>query len=148
MLVLYKSLHAILTGDVTLTNLIGGNVGDPHVYQTYVQFHSEAALRNKFWITYNKASDLADNTQQTQMVRVIRVEIHIYGRDTNSDTIDEAEDRIRVLLDGQNIATADMLAWYCIQQGESQRVYEVDQKIWHSISVYEAKVGDVALLPT
>ncbi len=148
MLVLYKSLHAILSGDTTLANLIGADAADPHIYQTYIQFHSEAALRNKFWITYNKASDVADDTQQTQMIRVVRIDIHIWGRDTNSDTVDEAEDRVRALLDGANIGTSDMLAWYCIQQGESQRGYEVDQKACHSISTYEAKVADNSRLPT
>ncbi len=148
MLVLYQAIFAILDADAALRGLLGGDADDPHIYQTYVQFHSEAALRNQYWVTFNKLSDVADGTEQTQMIREIRLEIHVFGRDTDSDRLDEIEDRVRNLLDGADIATADMLAWFCLQEGPSNRNYEVDQKIWHSVSVYHCKVGAVALLPT
>lgn len=148
MLVLYNSVFAILDADDTLRGLLEGDTDDPHIYQSYVQFHSEAALANKYWVTFNKASDVADDTDQTQAIREIRLEIHVYGRDTDSDRLDQIEDRIRNLLDGTDLATGDMLAWFCLQEGPSTRGYEVDQKIWHSISVYHCKVGDLALLPS
>ncbi len=148
MLVLYHSLYAILSADADLKALLRGDDDDTHIYQTYVQFHSEAALRLHHWITFNKLSDVGDNTEQTQAIREIRLEIHVFGRDANSDLVDEIEDRIRVLLDGKDVATDDMLAWYFLQEGSSTRTYEVDQKIWHTISVYYCKVGAVALLPT
>lgn len=148
MLVLYQSIFAILNADTVLLGLLGGTVDDPHIYQTYVQFHSEAALRNQYWVTFNKLSDVADGTEQTQSIREIRLEIHVFGRDTDSDLLDQIEDRVRNLLDGSNIATEDMLAWFCLQEGPSSRNYEVDQKIWHSVSVYYCKVGAVALLPS
>lgn len=148
MLVLYQAIFAILDSDETLRQLLEADVDDPHIYQTYVQFHSEAALRNRFWATFNKLSDVADGTEQTQSIREIRLEIHVFGRDTHSDRLDEIEDRIRNLLDGADIATTDMLAWFCLQEGSSSRNYEVDQKIWHSTSVYHCKVGAVALLPS
>ncbi len=148
MLVLYHSLYAILSADADLKALLRGDDDDTHIYQTYVQFHSEAALRLHHWITFNKLSDVGDNTEQTQAIREIRLEIHVFGRDANSDLVDEIEDRIRVLLDGTDVATDDMLAWYFLQEGSSTRSYETDQKIWHTISVYYCKVGAVALLPT
>ena len=148
MLVLYEAIFAILDADSTLRTLLGGDTDDPHIYQTYVQFHSEAALRNRYWVTFNKLSDVSDDTSQTQAIREIRLEIHVFGRDTDSDRLDQIEDRVRSILDGVDIATTDMLAWFCIQEGPSTRSYEVDQKIWHSVSVYHCKVGAVALLPT
>ena len=148
MLVLYQAVFTILDADVTLRQLLEADADDPHIYQTYVQFHSEAALRNRYWVTFNKLSDVSDGTEQTQMIREVRLEIHVFGRDTDSDRLDEIEDRVRNLLDGADIATADMLAWFCLQEGPSNRNYEVDQKIWHSVSVYHCKVGAVALLPT
>lgn len=148
MLVLYTAVAAILTADETLRALLGGETGDPHIYQSFVQFHSEAALANQYWVTFNKASDVSDGSEQTQAIREVRLEIHVYGRDTNSDRIDQIEDRVRNLLDGADLATSAMLAWFCLQEGPSTRGYEVDQKIWHAISVYHCKVGDLALLPT
>ncbi len=148
MLVLYESIHAILTGDATLVSMLQGTLDDPHVYQTFVQFHAEAALSNWYWITFNKLSDVSDDTSQTQAIREIRMELHIFGRDTDTDRIDQIEDQVRAILDGVDIATANMLAWFCLQEGPSTRVYEVDQKIWHSVSVYHCKVGDLARLPT
>ena len=148
MLVLYQSLYAILSADDDLKALLRADNDDSHIYQTYVQFHSEAALRLHHWITFNKLSDVGDDTEQTQAIREIRLEIHVFGRDANSDVVDEIEDRIRVILDGVDVATDDMLAWYFLQEGPSTRSYEVDQKIWHTISVYHCKVGAVALLPS
>lgn len=149
MLVLYKSVAAILTADDTLRGLLEANdLDDPHIYQSFVQYHSEAGLANKYWVTFNKASDVSDGSEQTQAIREIRLEIHVYGRDAGSDRLDQIEDRIRNLLDGTDLATSAMLAWFCLQEGMSVRGYEVDQKIWHSISVYHCKVGDVALLPS
>ncbi len=148
MLVLYQSIFALLDADAQLRALLGGDTDDPHIYHTYVQFHSEAALRNRYWVTFNKLSDVADDTQQTQAIREIRLEIHVFGRDTDSDQPDQIEDRVRNILDGADIATTDMLAWFCVQEGPSTRAYEVDQKVWHSVSVYHCKVGAVALLPS
>ncbi len=148
MLVLYQSIFALLEADADLKALLRADDDDPHIYQSYVQFHSEAALRLHHWVTFNKLSDVGDDTEQTQAIREIRMEIHVFGRDVNSDVVDEIEDRIRVLLDGTDVATADMLAWFFLQEGPSTRTYETDQKIWHTISVYHCKVGAVALLPT
>ncbi len=149
MLVLYKSVAAKLTADNTLRGLLeANNLDDPHIYQSFVQYHSEAGLANKYWVTFNKASYVSDSSEQTQAIREIRLEIHVYGRDASSDRLDQIEDRIRNLLDGTDLATDAMLAWFCLQEGMSVRGYEVDQKIWHSISVYHCKVGDLALLPS
>ena len=148
MLVLYQSIYAILSADEELQGLLRANDDDSHIYQTFVQFHSEAALRLHHWVTFNKLSDVGDNTEQTQSIREIRLEIHVFGRDADSDTVDQIEDRIRVLLDGTDVATAEMLAWFFLQEGPSTRGYEVDQKAWHTISVYHCKVGAVALLPS
>ncbi len=148
MLVLYQSIYAILEADADLKVLLRADSDDSHIYQTFVQFHSEAALRNHYWITFNKLSDVGDDTQQTQAIREIRMEIHVYSRDASSDRVDEIEDRIRVLLDGTDVATTDMLAWFFLQEGPSTRDYEVDQKIWHTISVYHCKAAAVALLPS
>lgn len=147
MLVLYRRVFGILDADATLRQLLEGDADDPHIYQTFVQFHSEAALRNKYWVTFNKLSDVADDTEQTQAIREIRLEIHVFGRDTESDRLDQIEDRVRTLLDGVDLANATMLAWFCIQEGPSTRNYEVDQKLWHTVSVYHCKVGDVARMP-
>ena len=148
MLPLYRSVYAILTGDATLRGLLGGDVADPHIYQTYVQFHSEAALRDHYWVTFNKLSDVADDTQQTQAIREVRLEIHVFGRDAKSDNVDEIDDRVRNILDGVDLATDALMAWFCLQEGPSTRTYEVDQKIWHSVSVYHCKVAAVNLLPS
>ena len=148
MLPLYRSVYTILTADATLRGLLGGDLADPRIYQTFVQFHSEAALRGKYWVCYNKLSDVADDTQQTQAIREIRLELHVFGRDASSDHVDEIDDQMRGLLDGADLATADLLAWFCLQEGPSTRTYEVDQKIWHSVSVYHCKVAAVALLPS
>lgn len=147
MLPLYRSIYAILTADATLRGLLGGDVADPRIFQTFVQFHSEAALRGKYWVCFNKLSDVADDTQQTQAIREVRLEIHTFGRDTSSDRVDEIDDQVRNLLDGVDLATADLMAWFCLQEGPSTRTYEVDQKIWHSVSVYHCKVAAVAMLP-
>ncbi len=148
MLPLYRSVLAILTADATLRGLLGGDLADTRIYQTFVQFHSEAALRGKYWVCYNKLSDVADDTQQTQAIREVRLELHVFGRDVSSDRVDEIDDQMRGLLDGADLATDDLLAWFCLQEGPSTRTYEVDQKIWHSVSVYHCKVAAVALLPS
>ncbi len=148
MLPLYRSVYDILTADATLRGLLGGNDADTRIYQTFVQFHSEAALRGKYWVCYNKLSDVADDTQQTQAIREVRLELHVFGRDVSSDRVDEIDDQMRGLLDGADLATDDLLAWFCLQEGPSTRTYEVDQKIWHSVSVYHCKVAAVALLPS
>lgn len=148
MLVLYESIHSILTADAQLQALLSGSAEDPRIYQSYVQFHSEAALRGHYWVTQNKLSDVADGTEQTQAIREIRLEIHVFGRDTDSDRLDQIEDRVRNLLDGVDISTTDLLAFICLQEGPSTRGYEVDQKVWHSVSVYRIKAADRALLPT
>lgn len=147
MLVLYKAVFNILSNDATLSALVGGNAADPHVYQTFVQFHSEAALTNKYWVTFNKLSDVSDDTEQTQAIREVRLEVHVFGRDTDSDRIDEIDDRVHTLLDGVDLATTDMLAWFSLQEGPSTRTYEVDQKMWHGVSIYHMKVADIARLP-
>ena len=148
MLALYQSIYAILSADDDLRALLRAVIDDPHIYQTFVQFHSEAALRLHHWVTFNKLSDVGDDTEQTQAIREIRLEIHVYSRDTDSDRVDEIEDRIRVLLDGTDVATDGMLAWFFLQEGPSTRSYEIDQKVWHTVSVYHCKVGAVALLPS
>ncbi len=148
MLVLYQAVYAILSADDDLKALLRADDDDSHIYQSFVQFHSEAALRSHHWVTFNKLSDVGDDTEQTQAIRKIRLEIHVYSRDTDSDRVDQIEDRIRVLLDGADVATADMLAWFFLQEGPSTRGYEVDQKSWHTVSVYHCKVGAVALLPS
>lgn len=148
MLPLYRRIFGILDGDATLRQLLEADADDPHIYQTYVQFHSEAALRNKFWVTFNKLSDVADETEQTQAIRLIRLELHVFGRDTDSDRADQIEERIRTLLDGVDLSNATtLLAWYCYQEGPSTRTYETDQKLWHSVSVYHCKVADRAFAP-
>lgn len=148
MLPLYRSVYNILQADATLRGLIDGDTDDPRIYQTFVQFHSEAALRNDYWVTFNKLSDVADDTQQTQAIREVRLELHVFGRDVASDRVDEIDDQVRNLLDGVDLATDDLMAWFCLQEGPSTRTYEVDQKIWHSVSVYHCKVAAVAMLPT
>lgn len=148
MLVLYQAIHAILSADDELRGLLRADDDDSHIYQTFVQFHSEAALRLHHWVCFNKLSDVGDGTEQTQAIREIRLEIHVYARDADSDRADEIEDRIRALLDGVDVATTDMLAWFFLQEGSSTRSYEVDQKCWHTISVYHSKVAAVALLPS
>jgi hypothetical protein len=148
MLPLYRSVFEKLTGDETLRGLLGGDVNNPRIYQTYVQFHSEAALRNHPWVCFNKLSDVADDTQQTQAIRLVRLELHVFGRDASSDLVDEIDDQVRVLLDGVDLRTDDLLAWFCLQEGPSTRSYEVDQKIWHAVSVYHCKVAAVAALPS
>lgn len=148
MLVLYRRIFGLLDADATLRQLLEADADDPHIYQTFVQFHSEAAIRNRYWVCFNKLSDVADDTDQTQAIREIRLEIHVFGRDTASDRLDQIEDRVRVLLDGVDLANADMLAWFCIQEGPSTRTFEVDQKLWHAVAVYHCKVGDLDRLPT
>ena len=147
MLPLYRSVFDILTADVTLRGLINGNDADPRIYQTFIQFHSEAALRDKYWVCFNKLTDVADDTQQTQAIREVRLELHVFGRDAKSDHVDAIDDQVRNLLDGVDLATDALLAWFCLQDGAATRIYEVDQKIWHAVSVYRCKVAAVALLP-
>ncbi len=148
MLPLYRSVFAILKGDDTLRGLLGGDVNDPRIFQTYIQFHSEAALRNQYWVCFNKLSDVADDTQQTQALRLVRLELHVFGRDVKSDIVDEIDDQVRVLLDGVDLATTNLMAWFCLQEGPSTRNYEVDQKCWHAVSIYHCKVAAVAALPS
>ena len=148
MLPLYRSVYDILTADATLLQLLDGDLANTHIYQTFVQFHSEAALRDHFWVTFNKLTDVADDTQQTQAIREVRLELHVFGRDASANRVDEIDDQVRGLLDGADLATTDLLAWFCLQEGPATRTYEVDQKIWHAVSVYHCKVAAVALLPT
>lgn len=149
MLTLYRSINAILIADATLRGLLGAEAGgDTHIYQTFVQYHSEAALKDQYWLTFNKLSDVADDTQQTQAIREVRLELHVFGRDVSADRVDEIDDRVRILLDGADIAIPTMLAWFCLQEGPSTRTYEVDQKIWHAVSIYHCKVAAVAFLPS
>jgi hypothetical protein len=148
MLPLYRSVYDILTADGTLRGLLGGDEADPRIYQTFVQFHSEAALRGHYLVCFNKLSDVADDTQQTQAIREVRLELHVFGRDASSDRVDEIDDQVRNLLDGADLATADLLSFFCLQEGPSTRTYEVDQKMWHAVSVYHCKVAAVALLPS
>jgi 3-oxoacyl-[acyl-carrier-protein] synthase III len=148
MLPLYQSLRAILVGDNTLATMLGATNDDPRIYQTAIQFHSEAAIRSLPWVTFNKSQDIADDTEQTQAIRQVRVELHVWHRDVDSDTVDQIEDRIRDLLDGVDLATNDLMAWFFIQDGQSSRIYEVDQKVWHSTSLYQGKVADRGNLPS
>ncbi len=63
MLVLYQSIFALLEADADLKALLRADDDDPHIYQSYVQFHSEAALRLHHWVTFNKLSDVGDDTE-------------------------------------------------------------------------------------
>jgi len=143
---LYDSIMAKLSGDEGLRTLLGTDAEDPRIYQTYVQFHSEASIRGKHWVTFNKREDVSDGSEQTNAIREIRFEVHSWGRDADSDLVDQIDHRIRVVLDRANLNTDKLLAWFCLQTGSSTRVYEVDQKVWHGLSVYECRVADKAEL--
>lgn len=148
MLPLYESVFSVLRANDALCDLLGSDEDDPHIYQTFIQFHSEAAVRNRFWICFDKVSDVADGTAQTQAIREIRLAIHTFGRDANSDTVDRIDDQVRVLLDDARLSTPDLLAWYCLQEGPATRTYEIDQQLWHSTSVYRCKVAARIALPS
>ena len=149
MLPLYRNIYDILSTDEVLRGLLDAEEdSDTHIYQTFVQFQSEAALKDLYWVTFDKLSDVSDDTQQTQAIREVRLELHVFGRDVSSDRVDEIDDRVRVLLDGADIATDQMLAWFCLQEGPATRTYEVDQKIWHAVSIYFCKVAAVDFLPS
>jgi len=145
---LYESVFSVLHADDALRGLLGADEDDPHIYQTFIQFHSEAAVRNRFWVCFDKLSDVADGTEQTQAIREIRLALHVFGRDANSDVVDRIDDQLRVILDGANLSTPDLLAWYCLQEGSSTRTFEVDQQLWHAISVYRCKVAATIALPS
>ena len=153
MLPLYRSIFTRLTGDTQLRDLLGADETDPHVYQTQVQFHSEAALRNQYWVSFNKTQDVGDGSQQTNVIRDIRCEVHVWGRDATSDVVDQIEDRVRALLDNFDLSTnpgdgTGLMAWFCLQDGPSTRSYDIDQKVWHGRALYHCKVADRQELPS
>ena len=133
---LYKAVFAVLQGDVALKGLLDATGEDPRIYQTSVAFDSAAALKDGYWITYNVSSDLPAPVEQTQDVREIRVDVHVWVRGPHTDKAEQIAKRILELLDGADLATATLFAWQFLGRGYS-KTFESEPEVWHIVLGFE-----------
>ena len=136
---LYRAIFAKLTGDEELRTMIGGTPEEPRVYQSAVDFDSAAALKDKTWITFNSVSDHPSEAEQTQDIRDIILDVHIWRRGPGSDNAEEAELRVRELLDNAidlGGLAKELLVLKCLAVGYF-KTYEAQGGLWHITSTYD-----------
>lgn len=145
---LYESVIALLAADddlgdtgslaAMLHTVMGTD--DPRIYKTSVQAHVQAANTDIRWITVNKVADVPDEIEQIQDVRIIDFVTHVWAREDTAEVAEAILERIQDLLDGANLVTSKLLAWYCRWQNDLPPVFEAETRTQHLQARYQCMV--------
>lgn len=127
---LKEAIYNILSSDATLEALLGGagkvKHGNPENLSEYP------------CVTYQVLTE-TDNPyfadQPTGIARS-RVVIQCFSNSASSKQVTNIEDRVYELLNGQNLTTADILAYTCYRQNKSER-FEANVNVWTTTSNYD-----------
>ncbi len=143
---LYRSVFSILTKDEALSTLLAGsatnddqaaqNAADSRVFETFVEFDSGEALTYTAWITFSTIRDAPFETEQTQDIRDIILDINIWTRGPGSLAAEIIEKRVRQLMDHADLATDTLLVYYCLSSGYG-KAYEIASSLWRVISTFK-----------
>ena len=146
---LYESVKAKLDADATLRTLLH-TVSDPmlsRVFKTSVQDHTQAAQDDVRWITFNVMGDVSEPCEQIADVKIVDFNIHVWARENTEEVVEDIIEIVRGILHDANLATAELLAWYCHWQATQQPAFDDQTLTWHAISRYRCMVCLVADLP-
>ena len=146
---LYRAIKTLLEADAgvdgDLAWLLGAVDGDSRIYQTAVQEHVQAANTGIRWVTFNKAADDGDGSDQTTAVRDAEVDFHIWARESDSAGAEAVHDRLKIVLDGQHQALHDLDArlWVMMLNYVTYtKQFEGEQKLWHIIATFSVMYAD------
>ena len=135
---LYRRLFAVLTGDAELTAMLGGDVNRPRVYQSWVDIDTSEDFKEAYWLTYLASANVIAEVDQTQDVREITLDVHVWGReDAASTPIEHISARVRELLDNHPEALTNETFWcntiYCIAD---TKTFDLQPKLWHIVNSF------------
>lgn len=146
---LYRAIKVRLEADAgasgDLAWLLGAVPGDTRIFQTAVQEHVAAANTSIRWITYNKAADEGDGSDQTTAIRRGEIDFHCWARESDSAGADAVHDRLKVVLDGHAQALHDIdnqLLVMLLNYASYTKQFESEQKLWHVIATYAIMYAD------
>jgi len=147
---LYRAIKTLLEADAgangDLAWLLGAEEGDTRIYQTAVQEHVQAANTGIRWVTYNKAADEGDGSDQTTAIRDAEVDFHAWARESDSAGAEAVHDRLKHLLDGEDQALhdldANLLVMKCIYLTYTKQ-FEPETKCWHVIATFSIMYADL-----
>lgn len=147
---LYRAIKTLLEADVgvegDLAWLLGAVEGDARIYQTAVQEHVQAANTGIRWVTYNKAADEGDGSDQTTAVRDAEIDFHVWARESDSSGAEAVHDRLKEVLDGQHQALHNLdarLLVMMVNYVTYSKQFEADQKLWHIIATFAVMHADL-----
>jgi len=146
---LYESVKAKLDADATLRLLLH-TLSDPmltRVFKTSVQDHNQAEQEDVRWLTFNAVSEVEEPCEQIADVKIIDFIVHCWSREDTEEVVEDIIERVRKVLHNANLATVELLAWYCHWQATQQPVFDNETLTWHAISRYRCMVCRVADLP-
>ncbi len=147
---LYKAIQKVLEVDTGVSGdlawLLGAVAGDPRIYQTAVQEHVQAANSGIRWVTYNKAADEGDGTEQDTDVRLAEIDFHCWARESDSGGADAIHDRLRFLLDGKDDVIkgtdASLLVMWCNYLSYTKQ-FEPETKLWHVTATFSLCYAEI-----
>lgn len=147
---LYRAIQTLLEADAgqngDLAWLLGAVEGDARIFQTSVQEHVQGANTGIRWISYNKAADAGDGSDQTTAIRDAEIDFHIWARESDSAGAEAVHDRLKVVLDGQHQALHDLdaqLLVMLINYITYTKQFEGEQKLWHIIATFSVMYADL-----
>jgi len=147
---LYQAIQKVLEADTGVNGdlawLLGAVPGDPRIYQSAVQEHVQAANSGIRWVTYNKAADASDGSDQTTNIRVAEVDFHCWARESDSGGVDAVHDRLKLLLDGKDDTIkgtdANLLVMWCNYLSYTKQ-FEPDAKLWHVTATFSILYAEI-----
>jgi hypothetical protein len=146
---LYESVKAILDGNAPLAVLLHTS-SDPllsRVYKTSVQEHTAAEQTDIRWITFNIVSDVHEDIEQFHKIMIIDFVLHFWAREDTEEVVEDIVEMVRNLLDLKDLATVELLAWYCHWISTQKPEFDDNTLTWHGQSRYHCMVCRVADLP-
>lgn len=146
---LYKAIKTLLEADAgvegDLAWLLGAVPGDSRIFQTAVQAHVQAANVGIRWISYNKAADEGDGSEQTTAIRDAEIDFHCWARESDSAGAEAVHDRLKIVLDGKAQALHDLDANLLVMKIvylTYAKLFEPETKLWHIIATYSVMYAD------
>ncbi len=146
---LYRTIKSLLEADAgaegDLAWLLGATEGDSRIYQTAVQEHVQAANTGIRWVTFNKATDDGDGSDQTTAIRNAEIDFHIWVRESDSAGAEAVHDQLKIVLDGQHQALHDLdsqLLVMLLNYVTYTKQFEGEQKLWHIIATFAVMYAD------
>ena len=135
---LYRSVFSKLRGDADLMSLLD-DTGDPEhqkVFQSFVDFETAASLKFDQWVTFHSVNDDPFDTEQTNDVQIIVLDINTWRRGPGSDLADDIDKRIKQIIDKADLNTSTLFVWYCDFVNYT-KIYEPVPQLWHISSTFK-----------